>query len=83
MWAPWGHLGLLLFLEAKAMRGSQELQETQAPKDGLGTLDPRVGLVCSVSQEKKVTVPHEGVLSSGRLAAVVRDDWSPDPGMCP
>lgn len=53
MQAPWGHLGLLLFLEAKAMRGSQELQETQAPKDGLGTLDPRVGLACSVSQEKK------------------------------
>lgn len=50
---PQGHLGLLLFLEAKEMRGTQELQETQGPKDGVGTPGPRASLVCSVCQEKK------------------------------
>lgn len=51
--APRGHRGLLLFPGAKAKRGALELQETQAPKDGLGTPGPRAGLACSVSQEKK------------------------------
>lgn len=35
------------------MRGTQELQETQGPKDGLGTLGPKAGLVCLVPLGKK------------------------------
>lgn len=73
---PRDHLGLRLFLEAKEMRGTQELQEPPGLKDGAGTLGPRAGLACSVSPEKKVMVPR-GLLLSGRLAAPVRDGWSP------
>lgn len=51
--APQGHLDLLLSLEAKEMRGTQELRETQEPKDGVGTPGPRASLECLVSQEKK------------------------------
>lgn len=50
---PQGHLGLPLFLEPKEMRGTQELQETQGPKDGVGTPGPRAGLACLVCREKK------------------------------
>lgn len=50
---PRDHLGLRLFLEAKEMRGTQELQEPPGLKDGAGTLGPRAGLACSVSPEKK------------------------------
>lgn len=50
---PPGRLGLLLFLEAKETRGTQELRETPGPKDGAATLGPRAGPVCSVSRERK------------------------------
>lgn len=59
---PRDHLGLLLFLEAKEMRGTQELQEPPGLKDGAGTLGPRAGLACSVSPEKKVMVPRRAPL---------------------
>lgn len=49
-----GHLGLRLFLGAKEMMGVQELRESLGAKDGLGTRGHRAGLVCLVSQEKKV-----------------------------
>lgn len=56
------------------MRGAQEPQETQGPKDGVGTPGPRAGLECSVSREKKVTAHTKGSSSQGGL--------SPFPGMC-
>lgn len=51
--AAQARLGLLLSLEAKEKTGTQELRETQGPKDGVGTPGPRAGLECSVSPEKK------------------------------
>lgn len=48
---PRGHLDLLLSLEGKETRATQEPQETPGPKGGAGTLGPRAGLACSGSRE--------------------------------
>lgn len=53
--APRGRRGLLLFPEAKEMRGCQASPETQGARAGSGTQGPRADPACSGSREKKVT----------------------------
>lgn len=51
--APRGRQGLLLFPEAKEMRGCQASPETQGARAGSGTQGPRADPACSGSREKK------------------------------
>lgn len=53
------HLDQPHFLEAKEMRGAQELQEALESKDGLETQGLRAGLACLVSQGRKGPRVHK------------------------